>query len=60
MFFIWRTIGHFLTMIIISISVIIRCTSQNADDPEPEAIFDMEQMATFLQNLQQAASDSNR
>ena len=35
-------------------------TRQNADEPEPEPTFNMEQMIAFLQSLQQAASGSSR
>ena len=34
-------------------------TRQNADEPEPEPTFNMEQMTDFLQSLQQAAGGSN-
>ena len=51
-----------LTLIfLILISVIMPRTRQNADDPDnPAPPFNLEQMATFLQNLQQAAGSSNR
>ena len=35
-------------------------TQQNADKPEPEPTFNVEQMTAFLQSLQQAASGSSR
>ena len=38
----------------------MRRTRQNADEPEPEPTFNMDQMTAFLQSLQQAASGSSR
>ena len=38
----------------------MRCTRQNANDPEPEPTFNMEQMATFLHSIQQATGGSSR
>ena len=38
----------------------MRRARQNADEPEPEPTFNMEQMTAFLQSLQQAAGGSSR